>query len=275
MDAERKEGKSEELLQQEYYCSFDVGAIGSYYSKAISEIKRSELYCAIPIDPFRKIDVFFDLGRNDMTAMIFVQQFGKEIRIVDVYEDNNKAIDFYIQYLKDKNYYYGVLWVPHDGFAKRIEATSSVAQQIISAGFNVRQIPNVSLQNGIQTVRKYLPQLWWNKGKVERLLDALENYHREYDQNLKVFRDYPVHDWSSHLADSMRYLCIVFDSIGTSNPQSEYAEEARFLQQVTNIQGLNPFARKPDSLDKLDDVIKNGIASDLLHMDNLSQYRRN
>jgi hypothetical protein len=38
------------------------------------------------------------------------------------------------------------------------------------------------------------------------LLEALQHYRREYNSRLAEFRATPVHDWSSHAADAMRYL---------------------------------------------------------------------
>jgi hypothetical protein len=38
----------------------------------------------------------------------------------------------------------------------------------------------------------------------------LRQYQREWDDDKKVFRDRPKHDWTSHSSDAMRYLSIVW-----------------------------------------------------------------
>ena len=38
---------------------------------------------------------------------------------------------------------------------------------------------------------------------------ALKSYHYEYDEDKKVYKQEPVHDWSSHYADMFRYLALV------------------------------------------------------------------
>ena len=38
----------------------------------------------------------------------------------------------------------------------------------------------------------------------------MRQYQREWDDDKKVFRDRPKHDWTSHSADAMRYLAIVW-----------------------------------------------------------------
>jgi hypothetical protein len=71
---ERKEGMPQELIDQEYYCSFNVGNIGSYYTTYIQEAIKEQRMCRLPLEKNVDVNVFFDLGRNDSTAMIFVQQ---------------------------------------------------------------------------------------------------------------------------------------------------------------------------------------------------------
>ena len=41
----------------------------------------------------------------------------------------------------------------------------------------------------------------------------MRNYRREYDDKRKVFRDAPLHDWSSHYADAMRYAANGMDTL--------------------------------------------------------------
>jgi phage terminase large subunit len=41
---------------------------------------------------------------------------------------------------------------------------------------------------------------------MTRAMDAIRQYRREYDDKLQRFRDKPLHDWTSHFADALRYL---------------------------------------------------------------------
>jgi phage terminase large subunit len=40
-------------------------------------------------------------------------------------------------------------------------------------------------------------------------IEALRQYHYEYDEDTKAFGLKPEHDWSSHTADAFRYLALV------------------------------------------------------------------
>jgi hypothetical protein len=47
--------------------------------------------------------------------------------------------------------------------------------------------------------------------KCARGLDALKLYRADYDDKLQTLRPHPVHDWTSHAADSFRYLAMTLD----------------------------------------------------------------
>jgi hypothetical protein len=63
--------------------------------------------------------------------------------------------------------------------------------------------------------------------KCARGIDALKLYRAEYDDKLQALRPRPVHDWTSHAADSFRYLALTLDrrrtqaSIAASNIRSK------------------------------------------------------
>lgn len=208
IEEERTEGMSEEMIQQEYYVSFDIGTLGSYYSNQIKEINERNGICSIPIDKAMDTDVFMDLGKNDATSIGFLQMVGKEYRIIDFYEDTNKDIEHYAKEIKDKGLMIRNLYLPHDAFAKRLESPKTIAEQFSDYGFKVIRIPKLDINQGIQLVRKTFPKLWINKDKCTQLIRAIENYHHEWDEVKKVFKDNPFHDWSSHACDMLRYMCV-------------------------------------------------------------------
>lgn len=210
---ERDEGMSEEMIQQEYFCSFTAGIIGNYYAKEVQRVRDEQRICVLPVEKLLPVHVIMDLGRNDENVMAFVQFYGNEIRVIDYYAHNGEAVSHYVEELNLRGYRYGFLCIPHDGFAKRLEAKRSVAEQYETAGFKVLKIPEISINNGINLVRKYFSRLRFHQNACEPFLTALENYRREYDVIRKTHRDIPLHDWASHPADCMRYIAVCADTI--------------------------------------------------------------
>jgi len=87
-----------------------------------------------------------------------------------------------------------------------MESVKTIAEQFKEGGFEIKRVPKLEINSGIQQVRKIFPRLWFNKRNTEQLVRALESYHKDWDDVAKVFRSTPKHDWSSHYADSVRYL---------------------------------------------------------------------
>jgi hypothetical protein len=48
--------------------------------------------------------------------------------------------------------------------------------------------------------------------KCRKGIEALKLYRTEWDQDKRVFRRKPLHDWTSHAADAFAYLAMMCDS---------------------------------------------------------------
>ena len=70
-------------------------------------------------------------------------------------------------------------------------------------------VPLSTVADGINAVRRLLPLCVFHP-RCEEGVTALEQYRREWDDDKKAFRANAVHDWTSHFADSMRYLAQAF-----------------------------------------------------------------
>jgi hypothetical protein len=57
-------------------------------------------------------------------------------------------------------------------------------------------------------VRSLFSRLWIDENNCSTLLKSLENYRQEYDSKKRVYKPRPLHDFSSHAADAMRYLAV-------------------------------------------------------------------
>ena len=62
------------------------------------------------------------------------------------------------------------------------------------------------LSDSINMVRNVLPLCYFDEEKTSDWVSALNNYKRAYDDKNGTFMNKPNHDWSSHYADSFRYL---------------------------------------------------------------------
>ena len=207
---ERDEGMSEDMIQQEYYCSFTLGVEGSYYAKYIQEAKDDERIGNVPWVKQSRVFTVWDIGYGDSTAIGFYQIVGQEIHLIDYYENHGEGLAHYAKVLHDKPYIYESHYAPHDIESHSFSSGLSAKEVGSDLGIRFVTLPTLklSLDAGIETLRGIFPRLWFDEIKCKKLIKCLENYRKEFDTKNQVYKLRPVHDWASHGADMMRYLAM-------------------------------------------------------------------
>lgn len=210
LDAAKSEMGEDKYLQ-EFECSFNAAVEGSYYGQILNDLEAKNHIQEIPRDDLCRTVCAWDLGMGDSTAIWVAQIAGSEIRLMDYYENNGVGLDKYVTWLRENNWATAEQILPHDVQVRELGSGKSRLEVLQEAGLNVRVAPRMSVDDGIQAVRRLLPRCWFNVPSVKIGLDCLRNYRREYDEKRKVFYDRPLHDWSSHGSDAFRYLAIGLD----------------------------------------------------------------
>lgn len=219
---------SEDLALQEYWCSFELGVEGAYYAKYIDKLRLNERIGDVAWEPQFKVHTAWDIGWNDSTCIIFYQVVGTMVRIIDCYEANFKPIDHYCKVVLSKPYIYGKHFVGHDIMVHEQGSGLTRYDMYKNLGVKFEQrdgksaIPNVSIEDGIEAVRALFARLWVDDKNGKQLIKCLENYHQEFDNKRKVYKGIPLHDWSSHMADAMRYLALTVNKVQAGSTQEDW-----------------------------------------------------
>ena len=221
-----------EQYEQEYECSFTAAIVGAYYAKLLVDADDSGRVTRVPYDPAYPVHTAWDLGINDSTSIWFAQVFRSgAVNIIDYYESAGVGLDHYADILKQKDYYYGDHLAPHDIEVRELGSGKSRLETAYSLGIRFRVIPKMKVADGINAARLLIPKCHFDKDKCRDGLEMLRQYRQDWDDRRKVFRDHPRHDYTSHCADSFRYL-----AIGLENR----ASVGRPSQKVA-ISEYNPF----------------------------------
>lgn len=201
------EDEGEAKYQQEYFCSFDAALPGAYYGKEMVKAEKEGRITRVPYKPGVPVFPVFDFGRGaqNSTAIWFMQIVGREPRAVDYEEGNSGDIQHYGDLIKSKPYTIGKLILPHDGGHKRLATGLSYEEQFQGMGFETEVLTvQPSLSAGITATRPFIDQTWFDEENCERGIECLRAYQREWDEENKVFKSQPKHDWSSHGSDAFR-----------------------------------------------------------------------
>lgn len=193
--------------EQEFECSFDAAITGAYFAEAIRSLEAAGSVCPVPYDPTLKVHTAWDLGISDSMTIWFFQLAGREVRVIDYYEASGYGLEHYAGLLQTKGYLYGQHFGPHDIEVREIGTGKS--RKEIAAGLGIRfdVIRNLPLKDGIDAARMTLPRCVFDLKKTAVGLDALRQYREKVDEKRNVSMG-PLHDWSSHAADSFRYLSL-------------------------------------------------------------------
>lgn len=226
---EKSEGiMSEDLILQEYYCSFEMGVEGAYYTKYLDRMRVKGQIGMVPWEAGVKVNTAWDLGVRDSTTIIFFQVIGQTIRIIDCYENSKHGLEHYAKVIEQKEYVYGKHVAPHDIKVRELGSGITRLEKARQLGIKFTVAPDVSIEDGIESVRSAFSKIWIDERACGPLLKALENYRQEYDVRKKVYKSHPLHDWSSHWADTMRYLCITLprmrDGLSAEDLDKRYQE---------------------------------------------------
>ena len=239
IERERAEGlMSDDLIEQEYFTSFELGVEGSIYAKNIDKMRLRGQIGQVPWESAFKVNTSWDIGR-DTTAIIFFQCVGQIVRIIDYYEKAGENLEFFVNMINSKPYTYGKHFFPHD--MRVTEWAGPKFTRIEKArqlGIKATVVDDVGLEDGIEYVRSSFSKIWIDDKNCKQLLNCLENYRREYDTARRTYKPNPLHNWASHGADSMRYLCISLPK--TRDGLSPEVLEQRYQEAMAGPQGNLP-----------------------------------
>lgn len=212
MEKERREGKPEWWIQREYFCSFDVAVEGAFYGDLMMRCDHEKRIGSVPWVPGRLVHTAWDIGHRDFTAIWFFQEDGDTFRFIDYMQVSGEGMPYYAKAIKDKPYVYGVHLGPWDLAKSEMGTGKTIREVALSLGLRFRVCPKHGLYDGIDAVRGILGRCHFDKQKCAFGVQALTEYHRKVHEDLTgpdglpVYSNEPVHDWSSHGADSFRYF---------------------------------------------------------------------
>ena len=211
--ADARRTMTPEQYAQEYECAFDVPALGAIYREEMSAAQQAGRITVVPHDPALPVHTAWDLGVGDATSIWFVQLAGSQVRVIDYYEATGQGIPHYAQTLKAKPYSYGTHLAPHDIGVRELGTGRTRLETAQSLGITFRVLPRIGLEDGINATRVAFGRLWFDERACQQGLECLRNYRREMNQRLGELKPEPVHDWASHGADAMRYLCVGLEQL--------------------------------------------------------------
>lgn len=186
---------------------------GLVYQDELRDARLNGRICEIPHDPKYPVFTYWDIGISDMTTIGFFQFIKGSWRLFDYYENSGKGLDHYVIVINAKGYFYGGHYGPHDLANREWSSGDSRMNLAANLGLHFQIVAKMDIADGLNAVRQKFPILWINEKNCKKFLDAISGYRREWDEDKQKFKDVPVHDWTSHAADMLRYWAVSPDPL--------------------------------------------------------------
>lgn len=196
--------------------AFSLARDGTYYGAEFKKLRDAGRIAPDIFEPVLKVTVSFDIGMSDGMALLFWQEDTtvsgqRQVRLIDSYINSGEGLHHYVEVLKERNYKYERFVLPHDAKKRELGANASISQQLKDLGLKKQKVlPREDVLGGIQAVRAMIPSLWIARGvgHNDYVIQAFENYTKEWDSNRGVWKDKPRHDEWSDPMDSVRYYAV-------------------------------------------------------------------
>lgn len=207
----QKRKTQRDKMKQEYPSTpkeaFEQAIEGAYYSEEMAKARVEGRICTIPLVPSVPVHTFWDLGRNDMNAIWFMQEIRNQYRFVRYYENSGEGLAHYAKYLRDTGYMLGDVYLPHDACHALLGQETTVDQQLATMlpGCSIRVVQRIPrTTDGINMMRDKFSQCWFDEANCATGITHLDNYRKQWNDALGIWRDQPLHDIASNGADAIR-----------------------------------------------------------------------
>jgi phage terminase large subunit len=205
------------IFEQEYLCSFAGAMVGAYWGAEMSAAEREGRIGKVDIDPRYPVHTAWDLGKAVNNPIWCFQVIKGRPRIVDFYRPESDDLADWCKWLDDRGYK-GTDYVPHDAIHTEWGSGRTRVEILRSLKRKPVRVAMVSVADGINAGRETIKLAQFDAARCELGVEGLKNYRREWDDELKTFREKPVKDWAEHIGSAFRYLALAWREVAKEEP---------------------------------------------------------
>ena len=228
--AAAKKMMTDDQYQQEFECSWTANISGSVYGKILEKMDNEKRLGRFPYDPGYPVDVVFDLGISDATTVLYTQQIGRALFVIDCYTNNNQSLDHYADVIRKSDYNIRNYIMPHDIEHREMSTGHTRKEYAMSMGMRpIKVCPKLPIEDGLHAGQILLAKSYIDRERCKPFIDAMRWYHRKWIEKQKIFSK-PVHDHSSHFADAWRTTAVALQELDLENsrPPQRFAEGVNY-----------------------------------------------
>lgn len=201
---------NDNMFRQEMMCEFLAVNAGLVYP-TIEALRDEGRYCRFNLDTSAPVFMAWDIAskgkETDWTSCIVFQYKDGVMRIYDQFEVNRLATVEAVQELARKPYFHLIRAAALPWDSDRSGSRTSPLQECRDMFPNITwyKLDKGYVKDGIDRVRKLLPNAYINSENCSWLMECFENYEYKELLSAEDYSNQPKHDRYSHLMDAVRY----------------------------------------------------------------------
>lgn len=234
-------------LEKEYK---EMG-MGTYRQEILAEYEKPEgtvyaewdmdkQYRWFKYDEHLPLHVTWDFGVNDPTALIVIQPYQNEIRVIDYYEASNAELKHFTDWYDQRYPKAQVETGDIAGRARNLITNKSVIAEARNLGHAIRTMPIPDIETQIRNTHRSISKLYVSNANpnTARFVECLLNY--KYPKRATTLinqeNENPIHDEFSHGMRAFEYYCwnLLQGSVGEiTHTTKKYRPHTALINQRT------------------------------------------
>lgn len=225
----KKAAEQGNMMKQEFPTiwteAFERSTEVAIYAQQLRKAREEKrIVSKLPLLKGKPVHTFWDLGRNDSTAIWFMQEDGPWFNFIYYMEGRLKELADYaadlVEIKQDLGIFYGTHYLPHDATVTDLSSIGGRDRRRILEEAGVTPsvvVPRCKVLNdAIELTRRMFAKCRFDEEGCELGLRALAAYEWAWDDLHKIARKTPAPGWPNHGSDAFRQCAQGFRGSDTS-----------------------------------------------------------
>lgn len=209
---------NDNMFRQEFMCEFLAVNAGLVYP-GIEVLRAEGRFTPHNLRTDKPVYMAWDISskdkQSDWTAGIVFQYIDGKMFIYDYYEDNRKAVVECVQELAKRPYFHLIraACLPWDSDRSGSQHSPLEECRQMFPNIQWRKLERTYVADGINRVRKLLPNMVINSDKCDWVMECFESWEYKELSSVDDWAATPKHDRYSHIMDATRYCAEMIEQL--------------------------------------------------------------
>lgn len=213
---------------------FEAVLRGAYFASQMQEAREQGRITRIPHERGLPVDTWWDLGLRDKMAIWFVQTLGREVRLIDYWEESDRSMEEVLRSIVHgkalgNQWQYRHHVGPHDLAVRDLMTKKSRWEQAMRLGYKFVVGEQFNQDDQIEAGRNLIASCWFDEERCAVGIAHLEQFRKEWNDHLGSYMDKWRHDEHSHCASAFMTGAMMLGRLQTGRPAARQVQTRKWV----------------------------------------------